>query len=58
MGQDTGEDGEDTAEEWYLSQSEINAMKIDELKKEILRRGVKWKGRKDELQKQLHNCME
>lgn len=44
--------------DWFLSDEQINALKVDPLKKEIKRRGVIPKGKKEHLRVTLKQCVE
>ena len=50
--------GEVVPPDWFLSDEQINALKVDPLKKEIKRRGVIPKGKKEHLRVTLKQCVE
>ncbi len=57
-GNTTNTNGEVTSPDWFLSDEQINVLKVDALKEAIKMRGVVPKGRKDELRVMLKQCME
>jgi len=57
-GNTTNTNGEVTSPDWFLSDEQINVLKVDALKEAKKMRGIVPKGRKDELRVMLKQCME